>query len=247
VLFHNIQGAVVKRIIIASVMAMTVVAAVAAGGAWGAPSSSSGPVITFDDMNNVVTLQIPDPPCPASEPGCVWKFFLNEPKVSVDVSTIYGTEAGTLTLAYPQNFCGIIQADAYIGPTANGPWTPQRGWQHQLPDSDCTTSTTTTSTTQSTVTTTDVPTTPTDVPPSQAGSSAAATVPVATTTTNPPPVPETKAVSTTPSTEPPTVKGEATLTSLPFTGVNLMPFVLLGVGCVALGLGLLFGRRKRTT
>jgi LPXTG-motif cell wall-anchored protein len=241
--FHNTQGAVVKRIIIASVMAMTVVAAAAAGTAWGAPSTS-GPVITFDDANNVVTLQIPDPPCPASEPGCVWKFFLNEPKVSVDVSTIYGTAAGTLTLAYPQNFCGIIQADAYIGPTANGPWTPQRGWQHQLPDSDCTTPTTSTT---STSTTEVPPTTPTDIPPSKDGSSAAGTVPVTTTSTTPPPVPETKAVSTTPSTTTPTVKADAALTSLPFTGINLMPFVLLGVGCVALGLGLLFGRRKRTT
>lgn len=94
-----------KRIIIASVMALTVVAAVlAASTTAGASGGNSGPVITFDDANNVVTLQIPSPPCPTTEPGCVWKFFLNEPKVSVDVSTIYGTQAGILTLAYPENF-----------------------------------------------------------------------------------------------------------------------------------------------
>jgi LPXTG-motif cell wall-anchored protein len=41
------------------------------------------------------------------------------------------------------------------------------------------------------------------------------------------------------------VKAASEPTSLPFTGVNLMPFILSGVTCIALGLGLLFGRRKR--
>ena len=226
-----------KRILIASVMAMTVGAALLAAGST-AGAAGPGPVITFDDANNVVTLQIPDPPCPTTEPGCVWKFFLNEPKVSVDVSTVYSTQAGTLTLAYPQNFCGIIQADAYIGPTANGPWTPQRGWQHQLPDSDCTTPPTPPTPPSGPVqpvtppdgpqTTPVVTTPPVTVPAAQQ----AASVPVAATAT------------TTPSA--PVVKAAAEPTSLPFTGVNLMPFVLSGVTCVALGLGLLFGRRKRS-
>ena len=119
-----------KRIIIASVMAMTVVAALLAASTM-AGASGPGAVITFGPT--AATLQIPTPPCPTTEPGCVWKFFLNEPKVSVDVDTVYGT-SGTLTIPYPANFCGIIQADAYIGPTANGPWTPQRGWQKPLTD-----------------------------------------------------------------------------------------------------------------
>jgi len=232
----------VKRIIIASVMALTVVAAVlAASTTAGASGGGPGAVITFDDANNVVTLQIPNPPCPTTEPGCVWKFFLNEPKVSVDVSTIYGTAAGTLTLAYPKNFCGIIQADAYIGPTMNGPWTPQRGWQHQLPDSDCTPPPTPpVGPTQpvAPVTPPDAPqaapvvtTPPVTIPPTQDASDA----PVAATATTTPAEPVT-----------PVVKAAAEPTSLPFTGVNLMPFVLSGVTCVALGLGLLLGRRKRS-
>jgi hypothetical protein len=225
----------VKRILIASVMAMTVGAALLAAGST-AGAAGPGPVITFDDANNVVTLQIPDPPCPTTEPGCVWKFFLNEPKVSVDVSTVYSTQGGTLTLAYPQNFCGIIQADAYIGPSANGPWTPQRGWQHQLPDSDCTpTPPTPPSGPVQPVIPPDGPqTTPvvTTPPVTVPATTQAASVPVATTTPSAPVTP--------------VVKAAAEPTSLPFTGVNLMPFVLSGVTCVALGLGLLFGRRKRS-
>lgn len=224
-----------KRIIIASVMALTVVAAVlAASTTAGASGGTSGPVITFDDANNVVTLQIPSPPCPTTEPGCVWKFFLNEPKVSVDVSTIYGTQAGILTLAYPENFCGIIQADAYIGPTMSGPWTPQRGWQHQLPDSDC--APTPPSAPVAPVTPPDAPQTAPVVtqPPAALPATQDATSAPVTTPTTPTTVPVT-----------PAVKAASEPTSLPFTGVNLMPFILSGVTCIALGLGLLFGRRKR--
>ncbi len=230
-----------KRILIATVMALTVGAALLAAGST-AGASGPGAVITFDDANNVVTLQIPDPPCPTTEPNCVWKFFLNEPKVSVDVSTIYTLPGvgGMLSLAYPHNFCGIIQADAYIGPTASGPWTPQRGWQHQLPDSDCTTTPPTppsgpvqpVTPPDGPQTTPVVTTPPVTVPATQEAASA----PVAATAT------------TTPTTVPtaPVVKAAAEPTSLPFTGVNIMPFILSGVTCVALGLGLLFGRRKRS-
>jgi hypothetical protein len=225
----------VKRIIIASVMAMTVVAAMLAASTM-AGASGPGAVITFGPTS--ATLQIPTPPCPTTEPGCVWKFFLNEPKVSVDVDTVYGT-SGTLTIAYPANFCGIIQADAYIGPTANGPWTPQRGWQKPL---------------------TDVATacmTPVTPPPSGGSQTTPVVTPPAQAATTTPPVqlPDTQqatdgTVATTPTTAPvtpaaaPVVQAASAPTSLPFTGVNLMPFVLIGVTCVALGLGLLLGRRK---
>ncbi len=222
-----------KRIIIAAVMVMTVGAALLAASTT-AGAAGPGAVITFDDANNVVTLQIPNPPCPTTEPGCVWKFFLNEPKVSVDVATVYGT-SGTLTLAYPANFCGVIQADAYIGPTANGPWTPQRGWQHSLAD-DCTPA-------------------PTPIPPSSPVQPVPPPDASPVVTTPPVTIPATQDASdapvaatvTTPTTLPdaPVVKATAEPTTLPFTGVNLMPFVLSGVTCVALGLGLLVGRRKR--
>jgi LPXTG-motif cell wall-anchored protein len=76
-----------------------------------------------------------------------------------------------------------------------------------------------------------VTTPPVTIPPTQDASDA----PVAATATTTPAEPVT-----------PVVKAAAEPTSLPFTGVNLMPFVLSGVTCVALGLGLLLGRRKRS-
>ncbi len=226
-----------KRIIIASVMAMTVGAALLAFSTT-AGASGPGAVITFGPTS--ATLQIPDPPCPTTEMNCVWKFFLNEPKVSVDVSTVYGT-SGTLTIDYPPNFCDIIQADAYIGPTANGPWTPQRGWQRKVSDlnPDCT----------PVAPPVPAPAPVQPVPPDGTQTSPAPVTP-------PPVIPQTQAASvapvaaavTTPSTTtvPPVVKASTQPSTLPFTGINLMPFVLAGVTCVALGLGLLFGRRKRS-
>ena len=221
-----------KRIIIASVIAMTVVAAaLAASNTAGA--SGPGAVITFGPTS--VTLQIPDPPCPTTMPNCVWKFFLNEPKTSVDIATVYGT-SGTLTIDYPPNECQIIQADAYIGPTANGPWTPQRGWQHPAPDTDCSVT---------------PPSPPADgsVPaPVPQPPSAPAAAPVVTPPVTAAPVQAASdgpVTTTTPTTTPaPAVKASTAPTSLPFTGVNIMPFILAGVTCVALGLGLLLGRRK---
>jgi LPXTG-motif cell wall-anchored protein len=228
----------VKRIIIATVIAVTVVAAVAVATASGASATPTSAVITFDDMARQVTLQIPDPPCDSSEPGCVWKFFLNEPKVSVDVAIVYGT-SGTLTIPYPPNFCGILQADAYVGPTANGPWVSKRGWQHQIaPVGDC-----------------EPPTPPsgggTDTPPGEPPPPAATPVVPAPAPT---PVPQAAAVApvvaaataapTTTTTAP--AKPAAAPASLPFTGANLGPFVVLGLTLVTLGLCLVFLRRKRT-
>ena len=251
-----------KRILIASAVAVTVVAAVAVGTAWGAPGAPSSAVITFDDSAHQVTLQIPSPACPTTQPTCQWKFFLNEPKLSVDVNTVYGT-SGTLTLAYPPNFCGVIQADAYVGP----PWVPKRGWQHKI--EDCTSATTgTTATTDlpdsgGTTATTDEPDTPpgsttttTDAP--ERGGTNAPVTPVGTPpgtvqlpdtqaaavapTVSPP---ATGASATTPSALPDTAATSARLTSLPFTGADLQPFVYLGTMFVVLGIVLMVRRRQR--
>jgi hypothetical protein len=234
----------VKRIIIASVIAVTVVAAVAVGTASRASASPTSAVITFDDVARQVTLQIPDPPCDASQPGCVWKFFLNEPKVSVDVAIVYSQPgmSGTLTIPYPPNFCDILQADAYVGPTANGPWVSKRGWQHQIASvGDC-----------------EPPTPPsgggTDTPPGEPSepppSGATPVAPAPAPTPEPqaaavaPVVAAATAAPTTTTTAP--AKPAAVATSLPFTGANLGPFAFLGLTFVTLGLCLVFLRRKRT-
>lgn len=237
-----------KRIIIASVIAMTLVAAGAAGAggtAWGASGTPSSAVITFDDQGQQAILQIPVPPCDATLPDCAWKFFLNEPKLSVDLAIVYGT-SGTLTIPYPANFCGIIQADAYVGPAnLQGPWVPKRGFQHAIDTSstNCEPSTTTT--------TGDGPGTSVPKPPSAPSSTPPAAAPVVVPTPSAPqaaavtPVVAAAAAAPTTTTTEPT-RTAAAVTSLPFTGANLEPFVILGVLLVALGLGLLVRRRKPT-
>ncbi len=160
-------------VVMSSVIALIALSVTLGGAAWSAADSSSTAVITFDDAAQQAQLIIPTPACPASQPDCQWKFFLNEPKLSVDVATVYGT-SGTLTIDYPKDFCGVIQADAYVGP----PWVAKRGFQHTI--EDCTPPTTTTTAPPATTTTTSSPTpptTPTTNPPPVFGSVTATTAP----------------------------------------------------------------------
>jgi hypothetical protein len=81
-------------------------------------------VIKFWPSRNVVTLDIPSA-CPDSHPTCVWVLTVNEPETPAQ--TLVGTATGTsgvLTVAYPDDFCGVIQADATVGPA---PWKIQFG------------------------------------------------------------------------------------------------------------------------
>ncbi|HEX7442814.1 MAG TPA: hypothetical protein VF320_02945 [Acidimicrobiales bacterium] len=54
--------------------------------------------------------------------------FFNEPATGAVVGTATGT-SGTLTIAYPRDFCGVIQADALIGPA---PWRSKVGHQRTI-------------------------------------------------------------------------------------------------------------------
>jgi len=220
---------VVKRIILAigSVIVLITCSVTLGGAAWSAADSSSGPVITFNDAAQQVTLTIPTPACPTSQPDCQWKFFLNEPKLSVDVATIYGT-SGVLTLDYPKDFCGVIQADAYVGP----PWVPKRGFQHTIEDCEPPPTTTTTTEPPTTTTTAPPPTTSTTAPPVPPPPSGPSVQPPAQA---PPPAPT--ALPFTPPATTPTVT--APLTQLPFTGKNIKPILFAGLTLVALGLALL--------
>lgn len=192
--------------------------------------ASSSPVIVFDDAAHQVQLIIPTPACPEAQPNCQWKFFLNEPKLSVDVATVYGT-SGTLTIPYPSNFCGVIQADAYVGP----PWVAKRGFQHTIEDCGPTTSPTSVPPDAPTTSTTGAP--PAVVgsasqpgPPSSAGQAAPA--PASSTASAP--------VVSSASDAP---------TQLPFTGPRLQPLLLLGFGLLALSMFLLttsVSRRRMT-
>ena len=235
-----------RTILIATaVVALISMSATMEAGAWGADGPPSTAVITFDDAAQQVTLTIPTPACPDTQPTCQWKFFLNEPKLSVDVSTIYGT-SGVLTLAYPKNFCGVIQADAYVGP----PWVAKRGFQHTIEDcSPPATTTTTTTDEPSTTTTTDEPsttttsTTTTTPPPGDAPTSVHPTPPSADGAATSPPVVAAAAVTPAAlpasSAVPATVAASSAPSQLPFTGVDFESLLVMGLASVALGLCLL--------
>jgi hypothetical protein len=210
--------------------------------AWGASGSPTSAVITFNDAAHQVTLTIPTPACPTTQPDCRWKFFLNEPKLHVDVAILYGT-SGTLTIPYPPNFCGVIQADAYIG---GPPWVPKRGWQHTI--EDCTTPVPpVTPVTPSTPTSTSTSTTSTissaieppnngpvdTLPPTTTTASVAGTV--AATSGGPQVGSPSGVPATTPS---------VTSSQLPFTGVDVKPLFFTGMTLVGLGLCLMVRLRK---
>jgi hypothetical protein len=235
-----------KRVIVAasSVLALTLLSVSLGAAAWSVTGSPSTAVITFDDAAQQVTLTIPTPACPTTQPNCMWKFFLNEPKLSVDVAIVYGT-SGTLTLAYPKNFCGVIQADAYVGP----PWVAKRGFQHTI--QDCSgpvtptppaSPTTTEQPGQASATSTTTSTVPGPV-------DAASSPPPAASAGSPPGAPTSgsggaagtsnnapaDATSGTPASAP----VHAATGLLPFTGVGFQQFLLIGLSLVVLGLALL--------
>jgi hypothetical protein len=87
-------------------------------------------VLKFVSSDNEVTLKMPTPPCPATSPTCQWMLLVNEPDVPAKtvVGFVTGT-SGTLSIAYPTNFCGVIQADVYIGPA---PWRLRFGHQRTI-------------------------------------------------------------------------------------------------------------------
>jgi hypothetical protein len=87
-------------------------------------------VLKFVSSGNEVTLKIPTPPCPATSPACRWMLFVNEPDVPAKtVAGLVTGSSGTLSIAYPTNFCGVIQADVYLGPA---PWHLRFGHQRTI-------------------------------------------------------------------------------------------------------------------
>jgi hypothetical protein len=88
---------------------------------WGGTSRAGAatPVFTFSQIQSHVQMTIPGPACPESN-ACEWMLYVNEPFVAggPTVAEVTGT-SGTLTVPYPPNFCGVLQADALIGP---GKW-----------------------------------------------------------------------------------------------------------------------------
>ncbi len=98
-----------------------------AGSAWSAPGhghSPHNPVLRIDQSLHQIQLTIPAPACPPADAGCTWMLYVGEPRVAgrPTVAAVTGS-SGTLTIPFPV-FCGVIQADALIGPA---PWTYRAG------------------------------------------------------------------------------------------------------------------------
>jgi hypothetical protein len=83
------------------------------------------PAIRLWNRYEVATLSLPSKvPCPRSQPDCKWKLTVYETVASSHtvVGSVVG-DAGTLTVTYPQYFCGVLIAEAFVGP---GPYILQR-------------------------------------------------------------------------------------------------------------------------
>lgn len=121
-----------KRIILITIAALAISIM-----AWPAVANANGgvpPVIHFGPT--AVTLIIP-PPC--GFPACqtTWMLYVNE----VPSGLVVGTPTamtGTLTVAYPVGYCGIMQADA-IAPVGSSVVPPRKIVGHRRTVGDCTT------------------------------------------------------------------------------------------------------------
>lgn len=122
-----------------------------AGAASGATLGGNFAIITFWNNYNVVTLDIPAK-CPMTNPNCQYMLWVNEPDVPAQtfVGSAVGT-SGVLTVPYPSNFCGTLQADVFVGPT---PWRLVYGHQQTIQSGTCCPTTTAAATSQATSPTT---------------------------------------------------------------------------------------------
>jgi hypothetical protein len=190
-------------------------------------ASASGrgafPIIKFWPTDKVVTLQIPSPPCRGEHlPGCVWMLTVNEP--NVPAQTLVGTAQGTsgiLTIAYPKDFCGVIQADAAVGPAH---WSLVIGHRATIQTAEVC----------------DPVTAPTTVSPATAPPPPAATPPANTPQAQ---LPFTGSAST--STTNAALVAQTTVERLPFTGVDVKPLAIVGTFLILLGLNILTTLEQR--
>ncbi len=127
------------RIVTASTVIALGVLMVTAGVAAASSPVGEDAVVTFWDNYNVVTLRVPAE-CPMQQPNCLWMLWVNEPDIPAQTVVGYATgTSGILTVAYPTNFCGVIQADVLAGPN---PWRLLFGHRTSIQTGSCTCPTT---------------------------------------------------------------------------------------------------------
>jgi hypothetical protein len=222
---------------------------VTAGAAWASRPVGHYPTIRFwGAPYDVVTMEIPGNfYCPKLQgPHCEWELYVNEP--DIPSQTVVGTAkayAGTATnvqVPYPPDFCGVIQADALVGPVQ---WFMSTGKKMTIDTCGDSTTTPTTSSPTTSPPTTSPPTTspPTTKPPHSPTTTApphtAATsvLPFTGATSTEPPSDDSSAVDATTATTAPA--------TLPFTGADLDPLVVIGSVLILAGLSILTSLEQR--
>jgi LPXTG cell wall anchor motif len=195
---------------------------------WASPLGAAAPVIQFASSGVTATL----PACTVE--SCTWTLSVDVPATGHVIGVVSGT-AGVLSVAVPP-ICGVVQADISL----NG----AHGFGHRHTYSTCPPgSTTTTTSTTSTTTPSATTTTPGSgcaaggfagcsgggnmQPPPAAGP----TAPVASSTAPAAPVAH------------PAAPAATTAPQLPYTGVDVTPYAVVGGGLVVIGL-LLMSRRN---
>lgn len=218
---------------------------ITAGAASASVPAGHYPAIRFWSNFDVVTMRIPSPLyCPKKQPKCEWMLYVNE---DVPAQTVVGTavafagQVNVVQVSYPADFCGIIQADALVGPN---PWLIDFGHKMKIDtcDSPPTTSPPTTSPPTTSAPTTSPPTTsaPTTSPPTTKPPHTAATsvLPFSgPTSTDPLSSDDSNVVDATTATTAPA--------TLPFTGADLQPLVVIGAVLILAGLSILTSLEQR--
>jgi hypothetical protein len=99
--------------------------------------------LQFDDSAQLVELSIPTPACVAD--GCQWQLQVDNPATNQVFGSASSGEAGSIiTVPYPSDFCGTIQADVFVLDNETGAPHLQFGHQHEV--NTCETPSTTTTT-----------------------------------------------------------------------------------------------------
>ena len=220
------------RIIVVLAISMVVSGAAVfnSGSASATSSKSSQPVLQFNDAAKEAELIIPRPACSTLFPKCQWMLYMNLPMMPNQprVGFVIGRH-GVLVIPYPK-FCGVIQADALVGPRSDSStWVYRTGIRQHIGNCGHPGTTTTTTDPEPTTTTTTDP-----------------VVEAATTTTSEPPVvaakTETPTGGGTTSALPFTESSTTTSTvaklvaaQLPYTGIDAKPLAFIGSTLIILG------------
>jgi hypothetical protein len=110
---------------------------VTAGSASAAARIGRFAKIKFYSKYRVVTMNVPLS-CPKlRQPPCDWMLYVNEPENPAE--PVVGTQTAAsgspkiLQVSYPRDFCGVIQADVVVGPS---PWQFETGRVREINTAD---------------------------------------------------------------------------------------------------------------